>query len=655
MNYSEGPLEFNPVNNSILIVGHTYEQAIAEFRVPAIVKSSAVNALAMAGAPIQSFSPLLNRVSAGNPQGIDRIGGMKLVESPSGPQLLVNGYEYYDAPGDNTHTTLVVRSPSSLSASAVAGFYQLQGAAHTAGWMSDVPAAWRAVLGNTHITGISSGIPIISRTSVGPSAFAFNPQSLVGAGSQPTSVATSALLDFSLQHPLHQDLSNDSRANKLWTHISRAVYGFIVPGTRTYVTLGHSGGHSSGVCYKCTQNNGHVCGGYCAPDADDYSLFYWLWDVNDLVAVRSGRIASYDVRPYEYGEFPAQFNAREMGGGAFDAVNGRLFLTLQRADTGQGPYSTPPVIAVYKIRASEGSPRRRAPADIDGDRKTDFTVIRPGALARWFATTSLSGAVATSEWGYFQYDRFLDLDINGDSRADQNATRSRLLQGNIGWFTKLSGGTAVSGVYWGEPGDVPVSADFDGDAKSDVAIFRPSTGTWWVIRSTGGVASQQWGLPGDVTAAEDFDGDGKDDFAVWRPNLGMWAVTLSTKNYSRLQKDTLWKQWGLPGDQPMPGDYDGDGKADLAVWRNSDGNWYVCRSSIAGECTASTSSKVLVQQFGLPGDFAIKADFDGDGILDFAVWRPVNGTWYWRRSSDGVVKSKQWGLPGDVPLGCGVR
>jgi len=272
---------------------------------------------------------------------------MEFVDSTSGPQLIVNAYEYYDAPGDNTQTTLVVRNSDNLADSTVSGYYSFQGGAgHTSGWISPIPNYWQNKLGGDYITGQSSGIPIIGRTSVGPSAFALTMDSMTGV-SVPNPVPTKKLLDFSLDHPLHTDLSNTSGTNDIWTHLSRVVYGFIVPGTRTYLTIGYSGGHASGVCYKCTQNNGNTCGGYCANDADDYAHYYWLWDVNDLLAVKNGTKNSYAIRPYEYGEFPTPFATDSFGGGTFDPATGTLYLTVQGADTAQGTYSNPPVVVTF--------------------------------------------------------------------------------------------------------------------------------------------------------------------------------------------------------------------------------------------------------------------------------------------------------------------
>lgn len=357
LNFSEGPFVYDTSSNSIFIVGHNHHQAIAQFFVPELVVSSDLEALEMADSPLQPFSTVLYRASGGNPEDLNRIGGLALVNGPAGPQLVVNAYEYYDAPADNTETTAVAREASDLSGSQIDGFFTLEGGAgHTSGWISSIPQEWQSILGGTHITGQSSGIPIIGRTSVGPSAFAFDAH-LLTDDVVPNPVPTTRLLDFSLDHPLHEDLLNETGENDIWTHLSRVTYGFIAPQTRTYVTIGYSGGHVSGVCYRCTQENGNECGGYCAPDPDDYYQYYWLWDVNDLVAVRNGTLESYEVRPYEYGIFSTPFEngTAQIGGGSFDPASGLLYLSIQKADLEQGTYENPPVIVAYQVSLQPAS------------------------------------------------------------------------------------------------------------------------------------------------------------------------------------------------------------------------------------------------------------------------------------------------------------
>lgn len=145
----------------------------------------------------------------------------------------------------------------------------------------------------------------------------------------------------------------------------------------------------------------------------------------------------------------------------------------------------------------------------------------------------------------------------------------------------------------------------------------------------------------------DYDGDGVGDHAIWRPDSGYWAVVNSSyhpvlgTHVSRY----IWQQWGLPGDYPMQGDYTGDGKSDLVVWRPGNGTWYICSSEVNFDCSQGTAI-----QWGLPGDRPLVGDYDGDGVNDPAVWRPSDNRFYIYNENSSYVGA-QWGLPGDIPVG----
>jgi hypothetical protein len=190
------------------------------------------------------------------------------------------------------------------------------------------------------------------------------------------------------------------------------------------------------------------------------------------------------------------------------------------------------------------------------------------------------------------------------------------------------------------------AVSYDGAVRvGNYAYWTPSTGMWTILNKyTNAVRRTQWGQAGDTPVSADYDGDGIADLAVWKPSTGIWSI-LGSKTNSQLPN----RQWGATGDIPVPFDYDGDSKADLAVWRPSNGVWYVWGSK--------TNSRLPDQQWGQLGDVPVPGDFDGDGRTDYSVWRPSDGTWYIINSSgrglgsqDGVTSTRQWGEPGDVPV-----
>ena len=232
------------------------------------------------------------------------------------------------------------------------------------------------------------------------------------------------------------------------------------------------------------------------------------------------------------------------------------------------------------------------------------------------------------------------LDFDGDKRTDFVALQNS--NGSMIWhkYQTLLGYQPVSFGLFDD--DIAVPALYDGDLKNDLAVWRNSTGTFYVFRSEDNtVQAVKFGLPGDnPNVTQDFDGDGKADFAVTRRANGKlnWYILGTSSGFRAIQ-------FGDDTDRPLRGDYDGDGKADLAVYRPASGSpantFFILKSS---------DSKWLVVPFGVSTtDKNVPADYDGDGKTDFAVWRETNGVWYYLKSSDGDFNAVQFGKSGDLP------
>ncbi len=222
-------------------------------------------------------------------------------------------------------------------------------------------------------------------------------------------------------------------------------------------------------------------------------------------------------------------------------------------------------------------------------------------------------------------------DFDGDRRSDVSVFRPS--DGN--WYLNRST-SGFTGQQFGASDDILTPGDFDGDGKVDIAVFRPSSGVWYRLNSSNGqFAATQFGTSGDVPQAADFDGDGKADIAVWRPSSGTWFWINSSNG------QVSGSQFGQNGDLPVTADYDGDGRSDIAVFRPAGGTWYRMNSG---------NGQFAAVSFGAGTDMPVPADYDGDGKADIAVFRPSDGVWYRLNSSSGQFAAVQFGANGDVPV-----
>lgn len=282
--------------------------------------------------------------------------------------------------------------------------------------------------------------------------------------------------------------------------------------------------------------------------------------------------------------------------------------------------------------------------DLTNDSRADPTVFRP-STSNWTTTNSAGGSLVQN------FGLSSDIITPGDYTGDGNTDVSIFRPSTNFWYygnNTVNPGQNFTAAPWGASGDIPTPGDFDGDGKADVAVFRPSDGIWYVLQSaTNSVSFLRWGTNGDIPVTADFDGDLKTDLAVVRTNVPgitpnyQWFILGS--NFSA--GFSLIPVWGTTGDRIVPGDYNGDGKADVAVWRPTDGQWYVIPSLAAN----AVNTARLGFQWGAAGDIPQPADYDGDEITDVAVFRPSDGNWYARNSSNNTAFITNLGNSTDQP------
>jgi len=242
----------------------------------------------------------------------------------------------------------------------------------------------------------------------------------------------------------------------------------------------------------------------------------------------------------------------------------------------------------------------------------------------------VSGSVLSNDnaaSAMFATRRMPPVDLDGDGRSDLGVY---FPPGGNWYVLKTTDGFEVS--QFGFAGTIPVTGDYDGDGQTDFGVYHPASGMWYVMQSLDGFVSFQFGYAGTTPVSGDFDGDGICDYGVYFADAGNWTLMNSTDGLETYQ-------FGYAGTVPITGDFDGDGLCDFGVYFAPGGNWYVMKSTDGFD----------VYQFGYAGTVPITGDMDGDGLCDFGVYFAPGGNWYVMKSAAGF-DVYQFGFTGTVPI-----
>ncbi|HJS52016.1 MAG TPA: VCBS repeat-containing protein [Pyrinomonadaceae bacterium] len=283
--------------------------------------------------------------------------------------------------------------------------------------------------------------------------------------------------------------------------------------------------------------------------------------------------------------------------------------------------------------------------DFDGDGRADYYIW--GILdSTWYIRTE-NDTNFVHPFGDIAIPEFPSPgDYDGDGKGEM-----AVFNDSTGvWTLRESSTGAVVTKVFGQLFDIPVARDYDGDGKTDIAVIRDpdpfTTGNtleWRVLPSDGpGETVQPWGLDTHFVAPGDYDGDGRYDLAVYHPNGGNTNFDIQ---FSAGGTVTIQLTGNDFTDASNPGDYDGDGKTDAALTREGPGStvlWVIKRSSDGAEVTFTWGN--------IFSDFIVQNDYNGDGRTELAVWRLTDAKFYIMDAVDSSVNQVPWGIPNDVPV-----
>jgi hypothetical protein len=347
--YGGTALAYNPAHHSLFAVGHDWYQLTAEVTIPRPVRSSSLRDLHRSRFR-QPFADATDGKIDGTGGTSNKIGGQLVYRR----RLYGSVYVYYDAAGSQI-VSHWARPSTSLAGAGAEGLYQVGklGAGLVSGFMAQVPRNWRRLLGGPALTG-NCCIPIISRTSFGPAAFAFDPARL---GVVPRARAR-PLIYYPQEHPtIGAWDATWNPAKGVFFGGGTTIRGVVFPtGTRSVLFFGTQG--TGTFCYGEGTDQPSLAGTptpdgttWCY-DPDDsskgthaypYEPEVWAYDAARLRAVRKGRRRPWQVKPYATWKLQLPFGSARIGGATYDPAVGLIYVSQQHGD------GTDPVIHVFKV------------------------------------------------------------------------------------------------------------------------------------------------------------------------------------------------------------------------------------------------------------------------------------------------------------------
>jgi hypothetical protein len=337
--YGGTALAYDSANNSLFMVGHPYDQAVAQISIPStILNSSNISSLTTA-TMLQNFTNVLGMLPS-DPLTQQYVGNVTI-----GGLMVQNGKLYGSVYGayDNTGSPGVFFDLNSTTlATATAQSWTLGGDGTANGYVAPIPSEWQSALGASYLAG-QADISIISRTSSGPAAYGFDP-------TQGSSSALTPFVEYPLSNPLG---AYEGPANPLQSGTTQVNGVVFVPGSSSVLFFGTTGTNYEG--YGEPGDYGDTNHTSKGPHSlnGQYAFQVWAYNANDLVAVKQGTKQPWQVMPYDVWNFslPNASAGAQIGGVAFDPSTDRIYVSVLDADN-VAAYSDLPLIEVFQVNTS---------------------------------------------------------------------------------------------------------------------------------------------------------------------------------------------------------------------------------------------------------------------------------------------------------------
>jgi subtilisin len=214
---------------------------------------------------------------------------------------------------------------------------------------------------------------------------------------------------------------------------------------------------------------------------------------------------------------------------------------------------------------------------------------------------------------------------------------------------------------FGMLGDLPVMGDWLGTGVATIGVFRTGTGRWYIDLDGNGSWSGcsldgcwgVFGLSGDLPVAGDWDGLGLAKIGVFRPSTGRWYLDDGDGIWNGCNIDLCLGPFGSPGDLPVVGDWTNTGTDKIGIYRPRTGMWYLDNGDgVWSGCNID----LCLGPFGSPGDLPVSGDWTHTGTTNIGLYRPSTGRWYldtgngtWSGCGTDICLGP-FGMPGDRPV-----